>query len=101
MVITPTNRAVSIVDLDGDYTSPSELKVWSIKFYPSNTADRAYIRFDDAGGQLFTILQNSISLDPVIEYLPPTFRGTIFFDEGDSTITTPANARLIIIFRHY
>jgi hypothetical protein len=101
MLADLTTFGVNITDLDADYTSDDQLKVWSIKFYPSNVLDRAVVRFTDGTGQGFTTLQNSIIADPVIEYFPPAFRGIIHFDYSASVITTPANARLVIIFRHY
>ena len=97
--ISTSSNGVTITNVSADYTSPTEVIIWSIKFYPSATSDYATIRLNTAGGQIVTVLKNVSTLDPVIEYFPPSFRGKVMFDYGASSIATPANARIVVIYR--
>jgi hypothetical protein len=90
---------VSITDLSADYISPSEVTIWSIKFYPSAITDYATIKISTDAGQIVTVLKNVSTIDPVIEYFPPNFRGKWVYDHSASSISVAANSRLVILYR--
>lgn len=99
MITVAGEYGVTLTTLNADYVSPRLHTLWSIKFYPSATTDRAVIKLVDDAGQEITRLMNASTLDPVIEYFPPYFRTKICFDLSDSSISVAANARLIILYR--
>ena len=98
-IVVSSLNGVTITNTDSDYTSPENITVWSIKFYPSATTDYATIKLNTDAGQVVTVLKNVSTLDPVIEYFPLNFRGKIVFDYSASSIATPANARIVVIYR--
>jgi|PlaIllAssembly_1097288.scaffolds.fasta_scaffold386397_3 hypothetical protein len=90
---------VTITNLSEDYVSPAPVTVWSIKFYPSATTDYVTIKLSTDAGQIITVLKNVSTLDPVIEYFPPNFRGILIYDDSASSISVDANSRLVILYR--
>jgi len=97
--VVTTLYGVTITDIDSDYTTGTPVRVWSIKFYPSAITDYVTIKLSTDAGQVITVLRNTISLDPVIEYFPPDFRATLVLDYSDSSIDTGADARVVILYR--
>ena len=97
--VVSTLYGVTITNLSADYVSPSEVTVWSIKFYPSAVTDYVTIKLSTDTGQVITVLKNVSTLDPVIEYFPPNFRGKLVYDHSASLISVAANSRLVILYR--